>query len=311
MIIPAYNEELTIGAMLEQLSSMYPDLEVWVIDNNSSDKTNEIAKEKFAKLSLKGGVIFEARQGKAFAMRTAFHNIDADYYGMIDADNTYPLIEFKKMLDLAINENIDMVIGDRHTRGDYQKVMDRPFHNFGNHFVNGLINKLFSANIKDFMSGYRILSRNFVKNYPVLCGGFEIEVEMTIHALDKRFKLKEYPITFADRPAGSFSKLNTYRDGLKIIKTIFWIFKDYRPLRFFTILASIFFLMGIISGFTVIVEFLKTNYITHIPLAILATGLMLFSVIFCSIGLILDTIVKNHKFDYELRLLAEGSKRND
>lgn len=306
MIIPAYNEELTIGETLMQFAKYQPDLEIWVVDNNSKDRTADIARKMFSDLKLKGGVLFESRQGKAFAMRTAFQKIEADYYGMIDADATYPVQEFHKLLDLAINNNCDMVIGDRHTGGDYQKVMDRPFHNFGNSLVSRLINTLFKSNICDIMSGYRVLSRQFVKNYPVLCAGFEIETEMTIHALDKRFKVVEIPISFSDRPEGSFSKLNTYRDGFKIIKTIFWIFKDYHPLRFFSIFSAVFLVAGLAAGFPVISEFIQTKFITHVPLAILATGCMLFSIIFFTVGLILDTVVKNQKFNYELRLLRKG-----
>ena len=305
IVIPAYNEEIAIEATLKQFADNCPEHEIWVIDNNSKDRTQEIAKECFRKFNLKGGVLFEKRQGKAFAMRTAFHKLDADYYGMIDADATYPVPEFNKMLQLAISGNYDMVVGDRHSKGDYEKVMKRPFHNLGNGLVKNLINKLFRSNLSDIMSGYRVMSRTFVKNYPILCAGFEIETEMTIHALDKRFHLIEYPIPFTDRPEGSFSKLNTYRDGYRIIKTIFWVFKDYHPLRFFGFFAILFLFLGLLSGFVVINEFIQTRQILHLPLAILATGLMLFSLLFTIVGLVLDTVVRNQKFNFELNLLSQ------
>jgi len=306
MIIPAYNEELAIEQTLNQFKVHAPELELWVIDNNSSDRTQEIAKQFFKNNpAITGGVIFEPRQGKAFAMRTAFHQIQADFYGMIDADATYPVHEIHQLIHFAVHEKYDMVIGDRHSKGDYKKVMNRPFHNFGNKLVSNLINRLFRAEINDIMSGYRILSRKFAKGYPILCAGFEIETEMTIHALDKRFKIKEVPISFTDRPEGSFSKLNTYRDGYRIIKTIFWVFKDFHPLRFFGYFAILFALSGILAGLPVVIEFLQTHFITHVPLAILATGFMIFALILTAVGLILDTVAKNQKFNYELQLLRD------
>lgn len=303
MIIPAYNEELSIVQTLEDFARYQPQLEIWVVDNNSNDRTSELAKKAFAELNLKGGVILEKRQGKAFAMRTAFTFIEADYYAMIDADSTYPVKEFDRLFQLLIQENCDMVIGDRHSGGDYKKMMDRPFHNLGNKLVSKLINTLFRSQIRDIMSGYRLFSRRFIKNYPVLCAGFEIETEMTIHALDKRFKIVETPISFSQRPAGSFSKLNTYRDGYRIIKTIFGIFKDYHPFKFFSALAGLFVILALAAGTPVLTEFLNTHFITHIPLAILATGLMIFAVLFFAVALILDTVVKNQNFNYELKLI--------
>ncbi len=303
IIVPAYNEEVAIEATLKQFAEFCPEHEIWVIDNNSKDQTQILAKNAFQKFNLKGGVLFEKRQGKAYAMRTAFHKIEADYYGMIDADATYPVSEFNNMLSLAINGHYDMVVGDRHSKGDYEKVMKRPFHNMGNGLVKNLINKLFRSKLSDIMSGYRVLSRQFVKNYPILCAGFEIETEMTIHALDKRFHLVEYPIPFTDRPEGSFSKLNTYRDGYKIIKTIFWIFKDHHPLRFFGFFCLIFLFLGLGTGSVVINEYINTQQILHLPLAVLSTGLMLFSLLFLIVGLVLDTVVRNQKFNFELGLL--------
>ena len=303
VIVPAYNEELTIEKTLKDLYAAMPDNEIWVINNNSNDNTNKIVERVYLELNLKGGCIFEARQGKAFAVRTGFHQIEADYYAMIDADATYPAHELNKLLKLAIDDGYEMVIGDRHSGGDYSKVMDRQFHNFGNLLVSWLINNLFRSNIRDIMSGFRVFSRGFVKSYPILCDGFEIETEMTIHALDKRFKTIEVPISFVSRPEGSESKLNTYTDGIKILKIIFLIFKDYYPLRFFGFLSLLALISAFLAGAPVIHEFVDTQMVRHIPLAILATGLMIFSLIFLTIGLILDTVVKNHKFNYELSLL--------
>lgn len=202
-----------------------------------------------------------------------------------------------------INQEADIVIGDRHSNGTYKDENTRPLHNFGNNLVKNLINKLFNSNLKDIMSGYRAFNKKFVKNMPVISEGFEIETEMTLHTLDKKFLLKEVPIEYRDRPEGSFSKLNTFSDGTRVLKTIFWVFKDYKPLAFFTILSIFFFVLSLIVGIPVITEFIDTSFITKIPSAILSVGLMLVSILFLFSGFILDTIVKQHREHYELNLI--------
>lgn len=221
---------------------------------------------------------------------------------LVDADFTYKSIDLPKLLGPIISGEADMVVGDRHKTGAYKKENKRKFHNLGNILVKNFINFLFSTNLNDIMSGYRVMTRKFVKNFPLLSSGFEVETEISLHAVDKRFKVIEIPITYVDRPAGSFSKLNTYLDGFKVIKTIIWIFKYYKPFLFFGSLTMLFFFTGAITAYPVLEEYYYTKYIKHVPLAILTMGLMVMSLLSFSIGLVLDTIVKFHKFDYELRL---------
>ncbi len=302
LILPAYNEEATIEDVIREFHKQKKDMYIYVIDNNSKDKTNEIARKTLKKLKCKGGVIFEGRQGKAFAVRRAFQTIDADIYVMADADLTYPAEELNKLLQPVIDDEADMVVGDRLTKGDYFEENKRPFHNFGNKLVIKIINMLFKSDIKDAMTGYRVFSKKFVKNLPVLSKGFEIETEITLHTLDKRFRLLEIPVDYKDRIEGSVSKLKTYSDGFRVIKIIFKIFKDYKPLTFFGIISIIFFLLSLAAGIPVILEFIETRYITKVPSAILATGLMIVSILSLSIGMILSTIVKHFKADYEIKI---------
>lgn len=301
IILPAYNEELTIEKTIIDFHQHSPDASIYVIDNNSSDGTNSIAKKVISGNSINGEVLFVRRQGKANAMKTAFAKIDADVYVMADADHTYFAHDLEKLLAPVLSGEYDLVVGNRFTVSGYEKENKRMFHNFGNNLVKRLINLLFKSDLVDIMSGYRVLSRNFVKNYPVMCEGFEIETEMTLHCLDKKFNIIEIPITYKDRMDGSFSKLNTFKDGFRVLKTIFNIFKDYRPMLFFSILSFLFFIVGVLLGIDPVLEFIEFRYVYKVPSAILATGLMIFSLLFFAIGLILDTIVRYEKFNFEMR----------
>ena len=296
ILIPCYNEEISIKQVITDFKKELPNATIYVYDNNSTDDTSKIAKECGAVVKQ------EFRQGKGNVVRSMFRDIQADIYVMVDGDDTYPASFVHKLIE-PITDGIDMVIGDRHSNGDYGNENKRPLHFFGNHLVKKLINIFFNANLKDIMSGYRAFNKNFVKNMPINSDGFEIETEMSIHALDKRFDIKEVQISYQDRAKGSFSKLNTISDGIKVLKTIFWLFKDYKPLTFFTIVSSIFFILAMFAGLPVILEFMSTSYITKIPSAILAVGLMLMSIISLFSGFILDTIVKQHRESYMLHLL--------
>lgn len=306
IILPAYNEELTIEKTILDFHKHSLDSDIYVIDNNSSDKTNEIANRIIKENNINGEVIFVKRQGKANAMKAAFSRINADVYVMADADHTYFGHDLEKLLPPVLSGDYDLVVGNRFTDSGYEKENKRMFHNFGNNLVRKIINLLFNADLKDIMSGYRVLSKNFIKNYPVMCEGFEIETEMTLHCLDKRFNIIEIPITYKDRIEGSFSKLNTFKDGFRVLKTIFNIFKDYRPMLFFSILSVIFFIAGVLLGIDPVMEFIEFQYVYKVPSAILATGLMIFSLLFFAIGLILDTIVRYEKFNFEMRKNNEG-----
>lgn len=297
VLIPCYNEELTVEKVIKDFKRELPEADIYVYDNNSKDKTAEIAENA-------GAIVkHEYRQGKGNVVRTMFMDIDADIYVMVDGDDTYPAEEVHKLIKPIEEERADMVIGDRLTNGTYQKENKRHFHEFGNNLVRKSINVLFNTKLKDIMTGYRVFNKKFVKNMPVLSPKFEIETEMSLHALDKKFTIEEIPIVYRDRPEGSTSKLNTIGDGIKVVKTIVKMFKDYKPLKFFGVIAGILFIIGLAFGIPVIVEFFKTRYITKVPTAVLATGIMILSVIIGQCGVILDTVVKHHRESYELNLL--------
>ena len=297
VLIPCYNEELTIEKVVKDFQKELPDADIYVYDNNSKDKTAEIAKNAGAIVRK------ETRQGKGNVVRTMFREIDADIYVMVDGDDTYPAEFVHQLIEPIRNDEADMTIGDILSNGTYQQQIKKNFHEFGNNLVRKSINILFNNKLKDIMTGYRAFSKTFVKNMPVLSPNFELETEMTLFALDKKFRLKEIPIVFRERPDGSESKINTFSDGIKVIKTIIKMFKDHKPLKFFTIIFAILLIIGIIIGLPVIIEFCKTGYITKMPSAVLATGIITLAVICEQCGIILHTIVKQHRENYELNLL--------
>ena len=297
VMIPCYNEELTIEKVIKDFRKELPDADIYVYDNNSTDKTVEIATKNNAIIRK------EYNQGKGNAVRRMFREIEADIYVMVDGDDTYPAEMVHKLIKPIEEQKADMVIGDRLSNGTYKKENKRKFHSLGNSMVRESINKLFGTNLRDIMTGYRAFNKIFVKNIPVLSSKFEIETEMTLHALDKKFIIKEIPIMYRDRPEGSTSKLNTVKDGMKVLKTILSMYKDYKPRKFFFALAILLFISGLIPGIPVIVEFAKTHFITKVPSAILATGFMLMATVAFQCGIILDTIVKANKQKYELNLI--------
>ncbi|RFU66838.1 glycosyltransferase family 2 protein [Bacillus sp. V59.32b] len=297
VLLPCYNEEITIGKVIDDFKRVLPQATIYVYDNNSKDRTSEIAREH-------GAVVkFEPRQGKGNVVRSMFNDIDADYYIMADGDDTYPAEFAPKLLAPLVAQEANLVIGDRLSNGTYTEENKRNFHNFGNVLVRKLINWLYKSDINDIMTGYRAFDRYFVKTMPVLSPGFEIETEMSIHALENRFLIKEIEIDYRDRPIGSESKLNTFSDGYKVIMTILKLCKNTKPLFFFGILASIFCVLGLASGIPVVFDYLKTGLVERMPTAILATGLMLLSMMFFMCGLILDTIAHKHKQLYMLELI--------
>lgn len=297
VLIPCFNEALTVGKVVSDYKKHLPEANIYVFDNNSSDET--------ASLAIEAGaiVMYEKRQGKGNVVRNMFTEIDADIYLLVDGDDTYPAEYAREMVSLIESGEADMVNGDRLSNGTYTNENKRKFHNFGNQLVRNMINWLFAGNINDIMTGYRVFNKKFVKNFPLMSKGFEIETEMTIHALDKRFKVKEVDIEYRDRPEGSFSKLNTVDDGIKVIKTIFNILKDYRPLLFFGIISLFLMLLGLFFGAPVLYEYFTITTISHLPLAILAASLEGLACMALVCGLILDTVVKIDKRNYELRLM--------
>ena len=294
VIIPCFNEELTISNVISDCKKYLPEAEIYVCDNNSADNTAQIAKEAGAI------IMYESRQGKGNVIRKTFREIDADCYVMIDGDGEHPLNCVKEMCNMVLNEKVDMVIGDR--SNVYFNKNKRRFHNTGNKIVRFIINKIFRSNIKDIMSGYRVMSRFFVKSFPVLSEGFEIETELTIHALDKKFLIKEYPIDYIERPKGSVSKLNTFSDGFLVLKTIFVLFKDYKPFYFFSIIAFILFSVSMILFIPIFIEFLQTSKVPRYPTLIVSGAIATMSLVMWVCGIILQTIVRKHNEIYEVML---------
>lgn len=303
VLIPCYNEELTVEKTVSDFKKALPNADIYVYNNNSKDKTKELA--------IKAGAIVkdEYRQGKGAVVRSMFRDIDADVYIMVDGDDTYPAEEVDGLIRPVLEGKADMVIGDR-LSSTYYTENKRPFHNFGNSLVKGLINFLFKSDLNDIMTGYRAFSKKFVKCMPVLSDGFQIETEMTIFALTNNMNVVNVPITYRDRPEGSVSKLNTFSDGYKVLLTLFNLFKDNRPFLFFGILSLIIFIVGLIVGVPVINEFIKTAYVSKVPSAVLAAALMINAFLLLNVGIILDAI-KNHKrYEFECYMNSVIEKIN-
>ncbi len=307
VLVPCYNEEKTVKKVAEDFMAALPEATIYVYDNNSTDRTYEIA----SSLGERVVVRKEYRQGKGNVVRSMFRQIDADCYIMIDGDDTYPAEHAHEMVNLVLNEGYDMVIGDRLSSTYFQE-NKRRFHGFGNKLVRDLINSLFKSDIKDIMTGYRAFSYDFVKMMPIISGGFEIETEMTINALDKKFNIKEIPINFRDRPEGSVSKLNTFSDGIKVLKTIAVMFKEYRPMMFFGIIALIFLLIAGVTFAPVLMEYFDTHMVPRFPTLIFSLVCAVLSAISFTIGVILDVMVKKNKQDFIIRLnILSSLKRNN
>lgn len=293
VLIPCYNESKTIEKVVKDYKKALPEADIYVYDNNSKDHTDEIAKKA-------GAIVkYEYRQGKGNVIRSMFRDIDADCYLMIDGDDTYPAENAREMCDLVLNGRADMVIGDR-LSSTYFTENKRPFHNFGNRIVRLLINKLFNNHIKDIMTGYRAFSYDFVKGFPVLSKGFEIETEMTIHAVDKNYKLVEMPVTYRDRPEGSVSKLNTYSDGMKVLKTIAVLFKEYKPMGFFGLISLLLVLISLIFLIPPFAGYFATGEVAKFPSLIVGCFILLTSILSLMCGIILQVIVKKDRQQYEL-----------
>lgn len=301
VLIPCYNEELTVEKTVNDFKRVLPNADIYVYNNNSKDRTKELA--------LKAGAIVkdEYRQGKGAVVRSMFRDIDADVYIMVDGDDTYPAEEVEGLITPVLEGKADMVIGDR-LSSTYYTENKRPFHNFGNSLVKGLINFLFKSDLNDIMTGYRSFSKKFVKCMPVMSDGFQIETEMTIFALTNNMQVVNVPITYRDRPEGSESKLNTFSDGFKVLLTLFNLFKDNRPFLFFGSISIVIFIIGLLIGIPVIDEFIKTAYITKVPSAILAAALMLNAFLMFSVGIILDAIKNEKRYLFECHMNDVMSK---
>jgi len=296
VLIPCYNESKTIKKVVQDFKRELPNADIYVYDNNSKDNTAEIAE--------KAGAIVrhEYMQGKGNVIRRMFREIDADCYIMADGDDTYPAEHAKEMCDLVLDGKAEMVVGDR-LSSTYFTENKRMFHNFGNVLVRFLVNHTFKSNVRDIMTGYRAFSRTFVKSFPVISGGFEIETEMTIHALDKKMQIENVLIGYRDRPIGSVSKLNTIPDGIKVIFTIASLFKQYKPFLFFSMLSIVSLVLGIIFFIPPLVGYINTGLVEKFPSLIAASFFGIVAIQLFIGGLILESIAKRDRQNFELYLL--------
>lgn len=304
VLIPCYNEAQTIGKVVNDTKAALPEAVIYVYDNNSTDGTARIAADA-------GAIVrHEYQQGKGNVIRRMFREIDAQCYLMIDGDDTYPLEHAREMVSLVLEKNADMVVGDR-LSSTYFTENKRPFHNFGNSLVRGSINYLFHSNIKDIMTGYRAFSYGFVKTFPVLSRGFEIETEMTIHAVYNNMQIENVIVDYRDRPEGSVSKLNTYSDGYKVLKMILRLFKNYKPLVFFSWIGIILFLLAIIFFIPVFIKFLETHLVDQIPTLVVCGFSAMTAVQSFFAGLILSNMSEKNRrdFEFELNQAADEFKR--
>lgn len=294
VLIPCYNEAVTIGKVIDDFKRVLPDADIYVYDNNSKDDTAAIAEDHGAIVRT------EPRQGKGNVVRQMFREIDADYYIMVDGDDTYPAEAAPRLLEPLMNDTADMTVGDRLSNGTYGEENDRAFHGFGNNLVRWLIKVIYGYAFDDVMTGYRAFNRIFVKTMPVLSEGFQIETELSIHAVDKRFRIVDVPIDYRDRPEGSYSKLSTFGDGAKVLRAIASLFKDHKPMAFFGWLALILIVLGLVAGIPVIAEYFQTGLVPRIPTAILAIALVICGALSFTAGIILDTVAKTGRKQWEL-----------
>ena len=295
VLIPCYNEAKTIGRVVADFKEKMPHADIYVYDNNSTDNTAELAEQA-------GAIVrYEHKQGKGNVVRTMFREVDADCYVMVDGDDTYPADFGPRLEQLVLSGKADMAVGDR-LSSTYFTENKRPFHNFGNVLVRRMINFLFRAKLNDIMTGARAFSKDFVKSFPVISKGFEIETEMTIFALDNNFAIKEVPIAYQDRPQGSESKLNTYSDSLKVLKTIVNLFKDTKPLAFFSILSLILLLISFGFFLPILIQFVQTGIVDKFPTLIVISALTVIALLNFFCGVILSVLKKQHRQNFERQL---------
>ena len=306
VIIPCYNEAPTIGKVVDDFHRELPEATVYVYDNNSTDGTSQIALEHGATVRL------EPRQGKGNVCRQMFRDIDAGCYLMVDGDDTYPAEAARALCDPILAGEADMTVGDRLSNGTYTEENKRAFHGFGNNLVRAMIKWIYGYSFEDVMTGYRAMCQPFVKTFPVLSEGFQIETELSIHAVDHRWRIKDVPVEYRDRPAGSVSKLDTVGDGIKVIAMIGTLFKDYRPLKFFSLIALIFAAIGLALGIPIIVEYFHTGLVPRFPTLIVCGVMGTMALLLWVCGLILDTVAKKHRQLFEINLnLLNGQRRRE
>ena len=303
VLIPCYNEALTIGKVVDDFHRELPNATIYVYDNNSSDDTASIARQHGAE------VCFEPRQGKGNVVRQMFRDIEADCYLMVDGDDTYPADAARNLCSPILDGKADMTVGDRLSNGTYAEENKRAFHGFGNNLVRFMIKWIYGYGFEDVMTGYRAFSRTFVKTFPVLSEGFQIETELSIHAVDRRWRILDVPIVYRDRPEGSESKLDTLGDGIKVIMMIGTLFKDYRPLKFFSLVALVLAIIGLVFGVPVIIDFIQTGLVPRLPTAVLAVAFIFLCCLSLATGIILDSVAKSERREWELAVYQEAPEK--
>jgi hypothetical protein len=292
VLVPCYNEEQSVGKVIDDFRTALPTAAILVYDNNSTDNTARVARAAGAE------VFHEARQGKGFVVRRMFADVDADIYVLVDGDATYDAPSARRMIGQLLEKQLDMIVG---ARVDREEAAYRAGHRAGNRLLTGFVARMFDSNLSDMLSGYRVLSRRFVKSFPVLSGGFEIETELTVHALVLGLAVEEVDTPYYARPQGSLSKLNTWRDGLRILRTIGNLYRAEHPLPFFTGIGLVLALISVGLAIPIVTTFLETGLVPRLPTAVLSTGLMLLAFLSAAVGLILDTVTRGRR---ELKLLA-------
>ncbi len=304
VLIPCYNEAQTIARVVQDIHEALPEAVVYVYDNNSTDKTAELAKEQ-------GAVVrYEHRQGKGNVIRRMFREIDAECYLMIDGDDTYPLDCARKMTDQVLYEGADMVVGDR-LSSTYFEQNKRPFHNFGNSLMRTGINWLFHTDIKDIMTGYRAFGYEFVKTFPVFSKGFEIETEMTIHAVNYNMQVENVVVEYRDRPEGSVSKLNTYSDGFRVIRKMLQLYRNYKPLQFFGAIGLLLGAAALLFMLPILGEYLRTGLVPRFPTLIVCGFMVLAGIQSFFAGMILEVLSAKDKRDFEYRLMKISVQKRE
>jgi glycosyltransferase involved in cell wall biosynthesis len=300
VVVPCYNEELTIAKVVRDFRRELPHAQIYVFDNNSRDGSAEAARMAGAY------VIFERRQGKGYVVQRMFSDVEADLYVMTDGDGTYPPDEVHKLIAPVLNGEADMVVGSRLMKQSHSQF--KTLNHIGNRMFLGAINVIFRVQLSDILSGYRAFSREFVKNIPLLTGGFETETELTIKALGHHYRIVEVPVDLSPRPKGSFSKIRILHDGWKILNTILGLFRDYKPLTFFGTLGLFFIGLGLIPGMIVVVEFLKTGLVPRLPSALLAVGLILSGLLSITAGLVIHTMVRRfQELEHQLQVMTRSA----
>ena len=305
VLIPCYNEAATIEKVVDDFRRELPEAAIYVYDNNSSDNTGELARARGAIVRR------EPRQGKGNVVRQMFRDIEADCYLMVDGDDTYPAEAARELCDPILAGEVDMTVGDRLSNGTYGKENKRAFHGFGNNLVRFMIKWIYGYGFEDVMTGYRAFSRPFVKTFPVLSEGFQIETELSIHAVDRRWRILDVPIVYRDRPEGSESKLDTVGDGIKVIKMIGTLFKNYRPLKFFSLVALVLGIVGLAFGIPVILEYLETGLVPRLPTALLAVAFIFLCGLSLATGLVLDTVAQVDRKQWELAVYREMENKTN